>query len=94
MYKDAEITVPLGFLPFGKDLGLKAFGSVGNLYMEHYAHQRPARRQLLVLGDRTRARVFQLDLALSYVDTSLDVAGCDNSRNCEGRVVFKMSKTF
>jgi uncharacterized protein (TIGR02001 family) len=93
-YKSAELTVPIDVRPFGRDIALKAFASLGNQYIERYFTNG-------YLGDNywdweigLRARLWQIDAALSYVDTSLDPAGCGNSLNCEGRVVFKMSKTF
>jgi uncharacterized protein (TIGR02001 family) len=93
-YKEAELSVPLGFLPFGKALGLKAFASLGNQYIERYLINGLPTDNYWDWEIGLRARLYQVDFALSYVDTSLDVAGCSNSRNCEGRVIFKMSKTF
>jgi uncharacterized protein (TIGR02001 family) len=93
-YKAGELAVPLGFVPFGRDLGLKAFASLGNQYIERYVTSGLPGDNYWDWEIGLRARLFELDLALSYVDTSLDVAGCGNSRNCEGRVIFKMSKTF
>jgi hypothetical protein len=38
--------------------------------------------------------VYGFDMTVAYVDTSLDVASCANTRNCEARIVFTLSKSF
>jgi len=93
-YKSAELTVPLGFLPFGRELGLKGFASLGNQYIERYFTSGYLSDNYWDWEIGLRARLWQVDVALSYVDTNLDPVGCSNSRNCEARVVFKISKTF
>ncbi len=93
-YKQAEVSVPLKFIPLDEGIALKAFASVGNQYIERYLNSGLPGDNYWDWEIGLRARVFQVDMALSYVDTNLDVAGCSNTRNCEGRVILKMSKTF
>jgi uncharacterized protein (TIGR02001 family) len=93
-YKSVETTVPLGFLPFGREIGLKAFASLGNQYIERYFTNGYLSDNYWDWEIGLRARFWQVDVALSYIDTNLDPAGCSNSCNCEARVVIKMSKTF
>jgi hypothetical protein len=38
--------------------------------------------------------VYSFDFAVAYIDTNLDVASCANTRNCEPRIVFTLSKSF
>jgi hypothetical protein len=40
------------------------------------------------------ANVYGGDLSLSYVDTNIDVAGCSNTLNCQGRNIFGVWKNF
>jgi uncharacterized protein (TIGR02001 family) len=93
-YKSAELTVPLAIRPFGRDIGLKAFASLGNQYIERYYTNGYLTDNFWDWEIGLRARLWEVDVALSYVDTNLDAVGCSNSLNCEGRVVIKMSKTF
>jgi uncharacterized protein (TIGR02001 family) len=93
-YKEAEVTVPLPFIRLGGDLQFKAFASIGNQYIERSLNNGLASDNYWNWEIGLRAQLRSLLLTLSYVDTSLDVAGCGNSRNCEGRVIAKMTKTF
>jgi uncharacterized protein (TIGR02001 family) len=93
-YKAAELSVPLGFVPHGNDIGLKAFASLGNQYVERFRRDGLRQNNYWNWEVGLGARVYGVDLTLSYVDTDLEIAGCADTRNCEGRVVFKMSRTF
>ena len=93
-YKEAEVTVPLRFIRLGGDFQLKAFASIGNQYIERYFNNGLPGDNYWNWEIGLRAQLKSVLVTLSYVDTSLDVAGCSNSRNCEGRVIAKMTKTF
>jgi uncharacterized protein (TIGR02001 family) len=94
-YKEAEVTVPLKFIRLGKDFRLKAFALAGNQYVERYLNNGLPGDNYWnwEIGLRLRYGA-STELTLSYVDTNLDVAGCSNTRNCEARVIAKLSKTF
>jgi uncharacterized protein (TIGR02001 family) len=93
-YKGAGLSLPLAFVPHGKDIGLRAFASIGNQYVERFRRDSLRQNNYWTWEFGLTARVYRLDLTLSYVDTDLDVTGCGNTRNCEGRVVFKVGRTF
>jgi uncharacterized protein (TIGR02001 family) len=93
-YKAAKLSAPLGFVPHGAEIGLKAFASIGNQYVERFRRDGLRQNNYWNWEVGLTARVYRVDLTLSYVDTDLEVTGCGNTLNCEGRVVFKMSKTF
>ena len=38
--------------------------------------------------------VYGFDLSAAYTDTNIDIAGCANTLNCQGRVIFGVSKSF
>jgi uncharacterized protein (TIGR02001 family) len=92
-YKEAEVTVPLKFIRLG-DLQVKAFAAIGNQYIERYLNNGLPSDNYWNWEIGLKAQFRSLLLTLSYVDTNLDVTGCGNSRNCEGRVIAKMTKTF
>ena len=92
-YREAEVTAPLAFVRLG-DFQFKAFASIGNHYIERYLESGLPRDNYWNWEIGLRAQFHSLLLTLSYVDTNLDVAGCSNSGNCEGRVIAKMTKTF
>jgi uncharacterized protein (TIGR02001 family) len=94
-YKEAEVTVPLTFIRLGKDFRLKAFALAGNQYIERYINNGLPGDNYWnwEIGLRLRYGA-STELTLSYVDTNLDVAGCSNSRNCDARVIAKLSRTF
>ena len=93
-YKGVELSMPLRFLPYAEDIGLRGFASVGNQYIERFRRESLRQNNYWNWEVGLAARVYRLDLSLSYVDTDLDVESCGNTRNCAGRFVFKMSRSF
>jgi uncharacterized protein (TIGR02001 family) len=93
-YKWAEIVVPLRFVRLDEHIALKAFGSIGNQYLERFANDGLPSDTYWDWEIGLKARVYGVYLSASYVATNIDVAGCGGTRNCEGRAVFKMTKVF
>ena len=86
--------MPLRFLPHAGDIGLRLFGLVGNQYIERFRRESLRQNNYWNWEVGLAARVYRLDLSLSYVDTDLDVESCGNTRNCAGRFDFKISRSF
>jgi uncharacterized protein (TIGR02001 family) len=91
-YKWIQATVPL--FKIKDKISVKAFGSVGNQYIERFANTALPSDNYWDWEIGLKGRVYGVNLSLSYVDTSLDVAGCGGTLNCQGRALFKLSKAF
>jgi uncharacterized protein (TIGR02001 family) len=93
-YKWAQVVVPLPFIKINENVAFKLFGTIGNQSVERFINYG-------IPGDNywdwqlgATATVWGVDLTVAYTDTNIDVAGCLNTYNCEGRVIFSVSKTF
>lgn len=92
--KRGMIIVPIDFVPLPDGLKLKAYGSLGNLWVE-----KPDILDLpgndywfWQLGVVTS--FWGLDLTLAYTDTNITTEGCGNTRACEGRFFASITKVF
>ena len=92
--KRALVSVPLDFVPLPQDVKLKAYGALGNFWVEKpQAYGIPGNDYWFwQLGLVTS--VWGLDLTVAYTDTNIDVAGCGNTQYCSGRVFLALTKTF
>jgi len=93
-YKWAQAVVPLPFIKINNNVSFKLFGRIGNQSVERFVNYG-------IPGDNywdwqlgATATVWGVDLTVAYTDTNIDVAGCLNTQNCQGRVIFSISKTF
>jgi len=93
-YKWAQAVVPLPFIKINENVSFKLFGTIGNQSVERYVNYG-------IPGDNywdwqlgATATVWGVDLTVAYTDTNIDVQGCLNTQNCQGRVIFSISKTF
>jgi uncharacterized protein (TIGR02001 family) len=93
-YKWAQLTVPLPFIKVNENVSMKAFGNIGNQYVERFANYGlPADNywdwQLgLVLS------VYGFDLSAAYTGTNLSVQDCLGTQNCASRVIVGIAKAF
>ena len=92
--KRALLSVPLPFLRLSENLSFKAYGTLGNIWVERFvAYGIPSSDYWYwQLGLVTSAYGF--DFTVAYTDTSIEPAGCGNTSYCAGRVFFGLTKTF
>ena len=93
-YKWAQATVPLPFIKINENVSFKLFGTIGSQYVERPVNYGIPNNDYWDWQLGATATVWGVDLTLAYTDTNIDVAGCLNTYNCEGRVIFSISKTF
>ncbi len=93
-YKWAQAVVPLPFININENISFKAFGTIGNQYVERNANYGIPNNDYWDWSLGLTVTVYGFDLSVSYVDTNIDVAGCGGTYNCEGRAIFAISKTF
>jgi uncharacterized protein (TIGR02001 family) len=93
-YKWAQAVVPLPFIKINDNVSFKLFGTIGNQSVERFVNYGIPNDNYWDWQLGATATVYGFDLTLAYIDTNIDVAGCLNTYNCEGRIVFSLSKTF
>lgn len=92
--KRGMLTVPLPFVHLNDALSFKAYGSLGNLWVERYlAYGIPSSDYWYwQLGLVVSAYGF--DMTFAYTDTSISPEGCNYSGFCAGRAFVSLTKTF
>ncbi len=93
-YKWAQAVVPLPFIKINDNVSFKLFGTIGNQSVERYVNYGIPSDNYWDWQLGATATVWGVDLTVAYTDTNIDVAGCLNTQNCDGRVIFSISKTF
>ncbi|MCW5735455.1 MAG: TorF family putative porin [Enhydrobacter sp.] len=93
-YKWAQATVPLPFININENVSFKLFGTIGNQSVQYYTRYGIPADNYWDWQLGATATVWGVDLTVAYTDTNIDVAGCLNTQNCQGRVIFSISKTF
>jgi uncharacterized protein (TIGR02001 family) len=93
-YKWAQAVVPLPFININENVSFKLFGTIGNQSVERYINYGLPADNYWDWQLGATATVWGVDLTVAYTDTNISVAGCLNTYNCEGRVIFSVSKTF
>ena len=88
------LTVPLPFLRINEDISFKAYGSMGNIWVERFdLYGIPSPDYWYwQLGLVTTAYGF--DVSVAYTDTSIEPQGCGYTNYCAGRVFFSITKAF
>ena len=88
--------MPLDFLPLPDGLKLKAYGSLGNVWIEKTDVFDLPRNDwwywqigLVVTSFRSG-----LDLTFAYTDTNIEAEHCGFTRACEGRFFVSVTKVF
>jgi uncharacterized protein (TIGR02001 family) len=93
-YKWAQAVVPLPFIKINDNVSFKLFGTIGSQYVERPVNYGIPSNDYWDWQLGATATVWGVDLTVAYTDTNIDVAGCLNTQNCQGRVIFSVSKTF
>ena len=94
--KRGLLSLPLPFAPFGDQISFRAYGSLGNSWVERYlAYGIPSNDYWYwQLGLVVSSVAYGLDLTFAYTDTSISPEGCNYSGFCAGRVFVSLTKTF
>jgi len=93
-YKWVQATVPLPFIKINDNISFKLFGTLGSQYVERNVNYGIPNNDYWDWQLGIGASVYGFDLSLAYTDTNIDYAGCLNTYNCDGRVIFSVGKTF
>lgn len=93
-YKWAQVTVPLPFIKINENIAFKVFGNVGNQYVERFANYGIPTNNYWDWQLGLVVNVYGFDLSAAYTDTNVDIAGCANTLNCQGRIIVGISKSF
>ena len=93
-YKWAQVTVPLPFIKINENIAFKVFGNVGNQYVERFANYGIPTNNYWDWQLGAVVSVYGFDISAAYTDTNVDVAGCLNTQNCQGRIILGVSKAF
>lgn len=93
-YKWVQVAMPMPFIKVNENVAFKAFASIGNQYVERFANYAIPTDNYWDWQIGLTVNLYGIDLTAAYTDTNIDVAGCANTQNCQGRVIFSVSKTF
>ena len=92
--KRIQYNVPLRFIRLHENVSLKTYGTLGNQWVERNLNYGIPNNDYWYWQFGVIANVYGVDLSLSYVDTNIDIAGCSNTLNCQGRIIFGVWKNF
>jgi uncharacterized protein (TIGR02001 family) len=92
--KRALVSAPLDFLKLPGELKLKAYGSLGNFWVEKPAQYGIPGNDYWFWQLGLVTSVLGLDVTLAYTGTSIDYAGCGNTDYCAGRALLSVTKAF
>jgi uncharacterized protein (TIGR02001 family) len=93
-YKWASVTVPLPFIQVNENVAFKAFGTIGNQYVERFANYGIPNNNYWDWQLGLVISVYGFDLSAAYTGTNLSVQDCLGTQNCASRVIVGISKTF
>lgn len=88
------LSVPLPFLKVNENVTLKIYGTVGNQSAERFLQYGIPSPDYWFWGAGLIVSAYGLDITVAYTDTSIDVAGCGNTTNCQGRFLVGITKAF
>lgn len=92
--KRGFLTVPLSFLKLGDETTLKAYGSIGNLWVERYQQYGLPNPDYWYWQTGFLLHAFGLDFNLAYTGTTIDYEGCGRTNYCAPRAFISVSKVF
>lgn len=92
--KRALVSVPLSFLPLPDDVKLRAYGSLGNFWVEKPQAYGIPGNDYWFWQFGVVTSVWGLDFTFAYTDTNIDVAGCGYTQYCSGRAFLSVTKVF
>ena len=92
--KRVQAAAPLPFLHVNENISFKAYGTLGNQWVERFHRYGIPSHDYWYwqLGLITAA--YGVDFTVAYTDTTIDIAGCGNTSNCQGRIIVSVAKTF
>jgi uncharacterized protein (TIGR02001 family) len=93
-YKWAQLTVPLPFIKVNEDVSMKAFGNIGNQYVERFANYGIPNDNYWDWQVGLVLSVYGFDLSAAYTGTNLSVQDCLGTQNCASRVIVGIAKSF
>lgn len=93
-YKWASVTVPMPFLHVNENVAFKAFGTIGNQYVERFTNYGIPNDNYWDWQLGLVVSVYGFDLSAAYTGTNLSVQDCLGTQNCASRVIVGISKTF
>ena len=82
------------FIKVNENVAFKAYANIGNQYIERFANYGIPADNYWDWQIGLVVSVYGFDLSAAYTDTNIDIAGCANTLNCQGRVIFGVSKSF
>ena len=92
--KRALVSAPLPFLrlPFGASM--RVYGTLGDFWGEKPEAVGLPAHDYLYWQVGLVTSVWGLDVTVAYTDTDISPVGCGNTRLCEGRAFFSVTKVF
>ena len=93
-YKWASLTVPMPFLHVNENVAFKAFGTIGNQYVERFANYGIPNDNYWDWQLGLVLSVYGFDLSAVYTGTNLSVQDCLGTQNCASRVILGIAKSF
>lgn len=84
--------LPFGTLPF--DAKMRLYGALGDFWGEKPEAVGLPAHDYLYWQVGLVTSVWGLDFTVAYTDTDISPVGCGNTRLCEGRVFFSVTKVF
>jgi uncharacterized protein (TIGR02001 family) len=88
------LTVPLPFLTINEDISFKAYGSLGNIWVERFDLYGIPSADYWYWQVGLVTRAYGLDFSVAYTDTSIEPQGCGYTSYCSGRVFMSVTKAF
>ena len=93
-YKWGQIAVPLPFLKVNENVAFKAFGTLGNQYVQNYTNYGIPNNNYWDWQLGVTVSLYGFDFTAAYTGTNLSVQDCLGTQNCASRVIVGLSKTF
>ena len=93
-YKWASVTVPMPFLYVNENVAFKAFGTIGNQYVERFTNYGIPSNNYWDWQLGLVVSVYGFDLSAAYTGTNLSVQDCLGTQNCASRVIIGIAKAF
>ena len=93
-YKWGQIAVPLPFLKVNENVSFKAFGTLGNQYVQNYTNYGIPNDNYWDWQLGVTVSLYGFDFTAAYTGTNLSVQDCLGTQNCASRVIVGLSKTF
>ena len=90
----ALLSVPLPFLKVNENVAFKMYGSLGNQSAERFLQYGIPSPDYWFWQLGLVVSAYGLDITVAYTDTSIDIAGCGYTTNCQGRVLLGITKVF